>query len=114
MSESPLVDPAAIQNLRELGDDEFLTEIIGIFTDDTPKRMDELRTSFAAGDSATFVRAAHSVKGSSSNLGAERLRVLAEKLEQDAKTDGIAGLDTRIAVLEETFRLTAEELAKLA
>lgn len=113
MPDSVLIDPAAIQNLRDLGDEEFLQEIIGIFTEDAPRRLAELHSSYAAGDTGTFVRAAHSLKGSSSNLGAERLRALAEQLEQDAKTLGIASLDTRVAELESVYAATAAELFKL-
>ncbi|MCC5021453.1 MAG: Hpt domain-containing protein [Candidatus Synoicihabitans palmerolidicus] len=48
---------------------------------DTPIRLAELRSSYLANDSATFTRTAHSLKGSSSNVGAARLCALAQGLE---------------------------------
>ncbi|MEY2880632.1 MAG: hypothetical protein RLZZ15_3012, partial [Verrucomicrobiota bacterium] len=45
MSDTPIIDPVAIENLRSLnpGDnDEFLREIVAIFLEDTPQRIVEL------------------------------------------------------------------------
>ncbi|MBC7368636.1 MAG: Hpt domain-containing protein [Undibacterium sp.] len=106
MSELPLIDPEAIENLRALtpGDnDEFLREIITIFLEDTPQRIAELDQCFAAGDIPTFTRAAHSIKGSSSNLGTLRLRALAEKLEHDSRTNGLGGLAPDLAAVKVEF-----------
>ncbi len=106
MPELPLIDPEAIENLRALnpGDnDEFLREIITIFLEDTPQRIAELDQSLAAGDVPTFTRAAHSIKGSSSNLGTLRLRALAEKLEFDARKTGLGDVATGLAALKSEF-----------
>lgn len=98
MPSHAVIDPEAIDNLRELnpGDnDAFLHEIIGIFLEDTPRRIAELEQSLAAREQAKFIRAAHSIKGSSSNLGAVALRDVAEQLEHRSKNDGlgeVAGL----------------------
>ncbi len=79
----PILDPEAVANLRALSPDDsdaFVKEILGIFLEDTRLRLTELRTSKSRGDIPTFARAAHSVKGSSSNVGAGELRAAAEKL----------------------------------
>ena len=84
MADALIIDPQSIENLRALNpgdDDEFLREIVGIFFDDTPQRIAELDQSLLAGDRPRFTRAAHSIKGSSSNLGATGLQAVAEKLE---------------------------------
>ncbi len=83
MSSSPVIDPQAIENLRSLnpGDnDEFLKELTVIFLEDTPQRINDLDQGLAAGDTARFTRGAHSIKGSSANMGAMLLRAAAEKL----------------------------------
>jgi HPt (histidine-containing phosphotransfer) domain-containing protein len=103
---SPILDQEAIDNLRMLdpdGGDTFLREIIGIFIEDTPKRMAEIDQSLAAGDAATFVRAAHTIKGASSNVGASALRAVAEQLEHRAKKDGLADLTALVAELKTEF-----------
>ena len=106
MTAIPVIDDEAINNLRALGsedDDAFHKEIVALFLEDTPKRFDELRTSHAAADVVKFARAAHSVKGSASNLGAMRVRAVAEKLEYAAKQNGLAGLEAMTTELEAVF-----------
>lgn len=116
MTDASVIDPQSIENLRALnpGDnDEFLREIAGIFMEDTPQRLAELEKSLQAGDAATFTRAAHSIKGSSSNLGAVALRAAAEKLEHHARTHGLAGADTMISAVRVEFTRAEAELNRL-
>lgn len=116
MPDSNVIDPQAIENLRALnpGDnDEFLREIAGIFLEDTPLRITELRESLAAGDVGKFVRAAHSIKGSSANLGAMRLRTVAEKLEHQARKEGLGGVEPLLAEVAAEFASAETELRKL-
>jgi HPt (histidine-containing phosphotransfer) domain-containing protein len=117
MSSPLILDPEAIANLRALSpddDDGFLREILGIFLEDTPMRIAELHASRNNGDAASFTRAAHSIKGSSSNVGALELRAAAERLEAHAKQAGITGADTLLAAVEAAFARVEPELRKLA
>ena len=101
-----ILDPEAINNLRSLdpeGGDTFLREVAGIFIEDTPKRLAELEQSLAAGDAPTFIRAAHSIKGASANLGAVALRAVAEQLEHRAKKEGLADVGALVAGLKAEF-----------
>jgi histidine phosphotransfer protein HptB len=117
MADLPVIDPEAIETLRALnpGDnDEFLREITGIFLEDTPVRISELEHSLMAGDAVTAIRAAHSIKGSSANMGAMVLRAAAEKLEHLAKTQGLsAGLQPLLAQVKAEFDRARQELASL-
>lgn len=114
-SSEPVIDAEAIENLRAINPDDssFLKEIIGIFIEDTPARIAELRAAMASGDVSAFSRAAHSIKGSSSNLGAARLRAQAERLEHDSKTQPLASFAQSIAELEATFAATKSALEQL-
>ena len=60
-----------------------------------------------------FVRAAHSIKGSSSNVGATELRAIAEHLEHQARTNGLAQVEVQVAELEAAFLRVDAELKKL-
>jgi HPt (histidine-containing phosphotransfer) domain-containing protein len=116
MSSESLIDPEAIENLRALTPDDpdsFLREIIGIFLDDTPARIADLRKSLASADQSEFTRAAHSIKGSSSNLGANQLRAIAAELEHRGKVEGIAALSSRVDDLETAFASARLALEKL-
>ncbi len=116
MSDLPVIDPEAINNLRELSpdDDAFIIEIIDIFLEDTPKRIAELDSSLASQDVEVFGRAAHSIKGSSANLGAMNLRGVAEKLEHHARNEGLTETGEMIAELKTCFAEAKVELDKIA
>jgi HPt (histidine-containing phosphotransfer) domain-containing protein len=109
------IDPEAIENLRALNpddDDSFLKDIIGIFLEDTPQRIAELKECLASYDQPKFTRAAHSIKGSASNLGARQLRSVAEQLEHQSRNSGLSGLDGLLSKLESEFAVAKAELEK--
>jgi len=110
------LDQEAIDNLRALdpeGGDTFLREIIGIFLEDTPMRIAEIDQSLAAGDAATFIRASHTIKGASSNVGAAALRAVAEKLEHRAKKEGLANVTALVDELKTAFATAQTALKAL-
>jgi HPt (histidine-containing phosphotransfer) domain-containing protein len=116
MPDFPVIDPQAIENLRALNpddNDEFLREIAGIFLEDTPLRIAELDQSFLAGDVAKFTRAAHSIKGSSANLGAMALRAVAEKLEHHVRTEGMTNVTSAVDGIKAEFSRAQTELLRL-
>jgi HPt (histidine-containing phosphotransfer) domain-containing protein len=76
--------------LRWLGGDQrLLRELVGIFVDEGPKRLEALRAAVSAADGHQVEQIAHSLKGSASILGAGQLRDAAQALE-DAAHDGQA------------------------
>ncbi len=116
MPDPSVIDPQAIENLRALNpddNDEFLREIVNIYLEDTPLRIKELEDSLAAKDAGKFTRAAHSVKGSSSNLGAVAVRNVAEKIEHDSRSKGFEGAESLIAQLKHDYARAEAELKKL-
>ena len=113
----PPIDADAIANLRDLnpGDNgEFLREIVGIYIEDTPKRIAELKACLASGDTPAFTRAAHTIKGSSANVGAQALRAVAERLELLSRTEGLGGVAQLVADCEAQFARAEAELRKLS
>ena len=116
MAEIPIIDQQSIENLRALnpGDnDEFLREIIVIYLEDTPLRLAELDQSLAVGDGPKFTRAAHSIKGSSANLGAMTVRTVAERLEHQSAKQGLGDVAGLIAEVKAEFSRAHAEFSKL-
>jgi HPt (histidine-containing phosphotransfer) domain-containing protein len=106
MPQMPVIDPQAIENLRSLnpGDnDEFLRKLTLIFLEDTPQRIVDLEESLAAADPSRFTRAAHSIKGSASNMGAMLLRDAAEKLEMHSRKEGLTAVVEMIGTIRQEF-----------
>jgi HPt (histidine-containing phosphotransfer) domain-containing protein len=117
MSNDTPIDPEAIENLRALNpddDDAFLKDIIGIFLEDTPQRIAELKQCLTAYDQPKFTRAAHSIKGSASNLGANQVRLVAEQIEHQSRNSGLTGIEPLITKLEGEFAIAKAELDRIA
>ncbi len=116
MPEVPPINPQALDELRALSpgdDDAFVREIVALYLADTPLRFAELDRSLAGGDAGLFARAAHSIKGSSANLGATALRAVAERLECRCRQEGLGGLATLLAEAKAEFARARTELNRL-
>ena len=114
MSDDPTIDMQAIDGLRELSPDaDFLRELIEIYLQDTPQRIAELQDALNKKDVPVFTRAAHTIKGSSSNFGAIKLTKLAHDLEMQGKSDNLSEAPASLANLNSEFALVAETLSKI-
>lgn len=80
MSES-IIDPSAFNDLKEVGDADFINELIDTFLEDAPRMLDELRRALVEEDAELFRRTAHSLKSNSYTFGALTLGGLAKELE---------------------------------
>ncbi|WP_043585942.1 Hpt domain-containing protein [Geminisphaera colitermitum] len=110
----PIIDSSAVENLRALGDNDggaFLREILGIYFADMPARLRELRERLAEGDQSGFTRAAHTIKGSSANVGAARVRAMAEEIEVRSRTSPIKELAGEVERLADLFDEARRELS---
>jgi histidine phosphotransfer protein HptB len=117
VTDLPTIDLDAITNLRELnpGDNgEFLREIVGIYIEDTPRRIADLKACLATSDVLTFTRAAHTIKGSSANVGAQVLKAIAERLEAISRKDGLGAVGSLIDDCDAEFGRVAAELRRLS
>ena len=94
------IDPEVINGLRELsdGDSSLLEELVGLFLEDTPPRLDSLQAALDSGDPEGLEAAAHALKSSCGNIGALVLADLCKELEMLGKLkqlDGAAELVER-------------------
>ena len=79
------LDAAALQNLRDIGGEEFLTEVVDVFLADAPGLVTDLRSSLERQDTEELRRAAHTLKSNGSTLGAMEFASLCRTVEQRAK-----------------------------
>jgi HPt (histidine-containing phosphotransfer) domain-containing protein len=77
------------------GDPELVMDLIQMFLDDGPSKVASVTEGLATGDFDKAERAAHSLKGSSGNLGAKLLQNACEEMQNA----------TRYHKLEESRRL---------
>ncbi len=117
MTTNPTLNPDAIQALRELspeGDSEFLRELIAIYLADTPKQLAQLEEALAKPDASLVIRAAHSIKGSSGNFGAQEFARLAHEMENHAKANNLAAASAALPEFKLCFAQVVEALKQLA
>lgn len=88
MSDPVILNPAALARLKEWGGDKLLSQMVRLFLENSPARMEQIRTGAqAGGDVQEAEKGAHSLKSSAANVGAEELRELAAAMERHG-TDG--------------------------
>lgn len=116
MESMEYLDPGVITRLEKLGAG-FPRKLIALFLEHTPRRLDTAMAGGRAGDWKAVEDAAHSLKSSAGNLGAVRLRELADRVEAAAsaaagRTQGAgdADLAALLAELEEAYARTKDLL----
>jgi len=67
-----------------VGRDDFLQELVSLFLRDAALRLSGIREAMVRSDVEAAERSAHSLKGSSSNVGAAQLAALAAEVEKSA------------------------------
>jgi CheY-like chemotaxis protein/HPt (histidine-containing phosphotransfer) domain-containing protein len=76
------LDSAMVQGLRDLGGDELVFELVGLFHQELDRQLPELDAALADHDSVRLRQAAHAISGGSANIGAVRLAEAARILER--------------------------------
>lgn len=82
-----LVDPGALERLNRIGGQEFLVEMIELFLEHSPQRLDAAREAYRDGEVSAVYRAAHSLKSTAANLGASALQDAAARVEDRAAAE---------------------------
>lgn len=97
--ELPAVDVDRLQDLSA-GDVEFLQELVDMYIEDAENLLIELQTALRRAEPDELARTAHKLKGSSANMGANRVSETAKALEQLGKSEQFEDADRLMAHLE--------------
>ena len=73
------------------GDRDLLRELIGVFLEDAPQRIEGVRRALADRDAEALYKAGHALKGSAGNFGAANVVSRAVRLEALAKENDLEG-----------------------
>ncbi|MEA2581860.1 MAG: two-component system, sensor histidine kinase and response regulator [Actinomycetota bacterium] len=114
-ADDAILDRTVFDELRALGGDaqkEFLTDIVAQFISDTDPVLVEMRDLFDAGDAAAVSRLAHSIKGSCSQLGGQRLSSSCTRLEEASNSDSLSTATTALAAVETDHKDLCQALAQ--
>lgn len=85
MTQSVFDEPAVYSSL---GNDPNLGELVEMFVEEMPDRINTLTESFESGDKETLRRLAHQLKGALGSYGFDQLTPYAAKLERIVCADG--------------------------
>jgi two-component system, sensor histidine kinase and response regulator len=100
------VDISVLVGLRELqgeGEPDILDELIELFLGEVPTQLKALREAAQTGEAQSVERIAHTLKGSSANMGALRMEALCAELEEAGRSEDLSAASGQISRLEEEF-----------
>ena len=87
--EPPAIDPSLLESLRKLGEiagRPLVQETLDRFLTEAPKRLARIRDALGRGDAPALLFEAHSLKGSSAQIGAVRVAAVCGELEQRGRS----------------------------
>jgi two-component system sensor histidine kinase/response regulator len=85
------LDAKAIEAIKAIPAPDLLARMIRLYDEHTPRLIVEGRAAIDAGDCQRIAVAAHELKSSSANLGAQRLARLCKDCEHAARRGDLAG-----------------------
>jgi HPt (histidine-containing phosphotransfer) domain-containing protein len=99
-----------LSRLEEAFEDDTagIAELLEMALDTGVKHRHALEQGVAAGDAEMVRRAAHAIKGSSGNVGANAVMNLADELEQRARVGNLDGARERIDAIAAAYARVGE------
>ena len=97
------INPRALDAIRHLPGPNgalLVEKVIGAFLADTPPRFAQLQSAVSAGNAEALRKAAHALKSSSANVGAEHLARLCKELEAVGRKATVDGARTLLMDVE--------------
>ena len=94
------------------GDCQLLADLWGIFRDQMPVQLAELKAALEAGADAELERLAHALKGAAANIGASDLREEAFRVEMAARGGSLDRVRRLWPRLEAAFARTLDALSE--
>jgi two-component system, sensor histidine kinase and response regulator len=114
-AESSTTNPVDLETLldRVGGDDDLLREITTIFLDEYPAMIVEIRDAIQGKDARKLDQAAHTLKGSVANFGAQAATQAALRLETMGRRSELDGAREAFSTLEAEFEQLRPALLSL-
>ena len=99
------IDQAAFDRLVEMtgGDLDFVDELVDTYVEDGRSQVDGLRSAVERDDTEALVRAAHSLKSSSFNVGALVLGDRCRALEEAGRGGSVGDAAAQVAAIAADF-----------
>lgn len=102
-ADSKVLDLTRLEEAFE-DDRAGIAEILTMALETGAKHRRNLELGLSSGDAAVVARAAHSIKGSAGNVGAERVAALAAELDERARAGDLSDARTRIESIHVAYK----------
>jgi two-component system, sensor histidine kinase and response regulator len=113
MTEDDPIDPLSIDRLLQVGGQNLVNKMVGVFLKNGPKRLSAAQQGLANNDLSAVEYAVHSLKSSAGNYGAHALATLAGEIEEQATQGHAKGLDTQLQQLTLLYKQVENRLRML-
>jgi two-component system, sensor histidine kinase and response regulator len=110
-----VIDLSVLESFREIqeeGRPDLVNELIELYLNDSRSRLVQMRATLNKQDATGLQRTAHSLKGSSGNLGVFGMAALCLELEKTLNHKGLDAVPGIVTRLEEEFRCVEQALAR--
>nr|WP_315400144.1 response regulator [uncultured Duganella sp.] len=111
-----LINRQALANIRALSasnGDALLERVLQAYLNDTPTHLRALRAAIDNGDTQHMRKAAHSLKSSCANVGADALAQRCKDMEQLGRNDTTAGAADLLNEMERSFQAVRQALGAI-
>lgn len=103
MSDHPVRDTqGALERLG--GDEELYHDVFAIFAEDTPLQLAALSAAIQSQQRSEVERLSHSLKSAAANVGGERMRHVALRMESLAREDTLVDIPALFQNLSDEFQ----------
>ncbi len=99
---SEIIFPETLQNLlrvEERGSAKFISEMLGLYVEYSERGLTQMKAAAAQREPGTIKRQAHSLKGSSANIGAIGMDELFESLENNLAAENWTKVEHNLAAI---------------
>jgi len=108
----PLIDKTVLDDLQSIMEDEY-TEVLQIYLEESISLMSDIHTAFDE-ESDNLIRAVHTLKSSSKNVGAVQLGDIAAKMEALLNDNNVVSARTYLDELQDVFTQSHALIKKYA
>ena len=105
-----IIDPAALERLEKWGGTSLCNEIVHLFLENGPSRVEQIAEAMDGEDLTIPERGAHSLKSSAANVGAQQLQEVASEIELAASEGDLGRVRDLVPDLEQAFSQATQAL----
>jgi two-component system sensor histidine kinase/response regulator len=114
-ADDPIIDHKALDHVRKLqrpGAASIVDKVVNMYFKDAPRQILSMRSALVARDGNTLMRAAHTLKSSSANVGALRLAASCKAMETQAGAEQLDQAEQLISRIELEYSRVYDALSK--